>query len=152
MPGGGREAGGGPGFGMMMAQLDRFTIEQTDSTVFFRFAPKEGVVVPTNGRKTSTRFWPGSSEAEVKAKWTEEGLVVERELKADEPVEEAGGEGGEGGEAPRRARAGGGTVKEIYTRAPQSNLLTVITEVGGRRLRRIYELVPPAASQAPQSR
>jgi hypothetical protein len=134
MPGGGRIPGGGrrPGMGGgrpggggdprlamgVAAPLQRFTIEQSDTAVFFRFSSKEGVTVPTSGRKTATMFWPGEPEVELKAKWTDDGLVLERRITER------------------------GEVTEHYSRAKESERLVVTVELpGGRKLRRVYDRV-----------
>jgi len=126
MPGGGSgggPTGAGPGRALPMTPpLERFTIEQSDTAVFFRYAPKAGVSVPTNWRKSTTRFWPGEEVVELRAKWSEDGLVLERGV------------------------AEGGSSVEVFSRAPDSRRLVVTTELpGGRTIRRVYDLVSPGS-------
>jgi len=131
MPGGGRP-GGGPGRrpeGMggratipleVLWPVERFTIEQGNDEVTFRFAPKEGVIVPTTGRAVATTFWPGSDDTVLKARWLEDGLEVERRMGEDKGI------------------------KEVYTRGRDAERLVVTTNLpGGRTLRRVYERLPP---------
>lgn len=127
IPGGGRGGrslrGARPmaGFGAMQPP-ERFTIEQTGTAVTFRFAPKRAVTLRTDGSPTKTRFWPGVAEVDLRARWTEAGLRVERKL----PM--------------------GGSLVETYSRDPGAQRLVVTTEFSGRRapsvqIRRVYDAV-----------
>jgi hypothetical protein len=122
MAGGGRRGGGMAGGDRAGAALRRpapqLVLVQGEHTVTFRFGPKLGVVVPTNGRKT-VADWPGAGELELKARWTDAGLRLERRP------------------------AGGRGIVEVYSRSPDSPRLIVTTEIAGprstRSLRRVYD-------------
>lgn len=60
--------------------VEQFTIIQSDSQVTIRFAAKNSVTVPTSGRRVTAMAWPGVGEVQVSARWTDEGLQLERAI------------------------------------------------------------------------
>jgi hypothetical protein len=131
MPRGGRDAPpgamGGGRRAMVPPQLlhptREFVLEQTAAAVTFRFASKNAVKVPTNGKKVTAMQWPDVGPLEVSAHWTEAGLRLERQLPE------------------------GGSLVEVLSRSPGSTRLISTVEIDGprgrRQVRRVYERVSP---------
>lgn len=119
--GGGMIAAGGAGGIAAATPAAGFVLTQTDSAVTFAFTSKNSVAVPTDGRKITAHSWPNLGEVELKARWTDDGLRLERRIQD------------------------GGSLVEIYSRTAGSDRLIVRLELEGRAGRmslvRVYERV-----------
>lgn len=117
------EASFGPLASERMRPLAEIVLIQSDTAVTFRFGGKAGVVVPTTGRTVRTALWPNAAQVLLNARWTEEGLRVQRTLP--------------GGRL---------SVVETYSRSPETDGMIVTTQIAAPdapTLTWIYDRVTP---------
>ncbi len=120
-PGGRPRDGSAPGGARperprMPDHIRNLTIMQTDTAVVLSALGGPEVTVITDGRRRDV-VWLDGNNAEVKAEWTDNGLVIERREES------------------------GPTVRETYLRYPRSTRLSVEMEIKGSNLPRAMKLV-----------